>query len=103
MRPAKQLMLTLKPILSQEEASRRARTSCRSCQVRLVVFLLLWRGGRQLAEKTVMRVKVQFDTISDISNLAVIATQDSGSDYDIFSGSSSSDSESIDGSSGSDA
>ncbi len=50
-----------------------------------------------------MRVKVQFDTISDISNLAVIATQDSGSDYDIFSGSSSSDSESIDGSSGSDA
>jgi hypothetical protein len=97
-------MLTLKPILSQEEASRRARTSCRSFQVRLVVvFYFCGVGGRQLAEKAAMRVKIKFDTISDISNLAVIATQDSGSDYDIFSGSSSSDSESIDGSSGSDA
>jgi hypothetical protein len=41
--------------------------------------------------------------LSDISNLAVIATQDSGSDYDIFSGSSSNDSDSSGGSDVSDA
>jgi hypothetical protein len=41
---------------------------------------------------------------TDISNLAVIATQDSGSDYDVFSGSSSNDSDSGSGSNdGSDA
>ena len=41
---------------------------------------------------------------TDISNLAVIATQDSGSDYDVFSGSSSSSSDDdSDGSSESDA
>jgi hypothetical protein len=67
-----------------------------------LLFLFLQRRGRQLAEKAAMRVKIKFDIISGISNLAVIATQDSGSDYDIFSGSSSSDSESTDGSSGSD-
>ena len=79
----------------QDVMSQLSSTSC--------FHLFLWRRGGSLRRKQCMRIKIQFDTISDISNLAVIATQDSGSDYDIFSGSSSSDSESIDGSSGSDA